>query len=369
MSHSPSQRARPLSERSLEAGLALPAHEIKGVAQLVASGQITTTEELRAGLTFRRKRHFRRGLDQTGSSFSRSIPASRSDAESSQGSKRKPSVPEGQPSKKSRSNSQVSGLSQEYHASQDTDVSVTGSFGDLGELVKDAFRRRTLMWLVVAPAGRPLSTFSSVLELLRTLRDAIKAHQSLFKANILHRDISMNNIIITDPNEADRYSGMLIDMDMATRIGPDRVNEGSGAGQITGTLEFMAIEALRSMNRDIQHTYRHDLESFFYVFLSVCVNYGWLREQQPKRNPLRGWYTLPYENIVAAKTGHMVRDNFEDIILTKFSPTFEGVKGLARNLREILFSTGALNTGTPRDHSPLYDTMINAFDQAITHLP
>lgn len=239
------------------------------------------------------------------------------------------------------------------------------SFSEVSEPTKDTFRRRALTWIVVSPAGRPLLTFSSVPELLRALRDAIKAHQSLFEANILHRDISMNNIIITNLGEADGYSGMLIDMDMATRISSDGVNEGSGARQITGTLEFMAIEVLESAYRDIQHTYRHDLESFFYVFLSICVNYGWPEGQRPTKNPFQDWYTLPYEKIATTKRGQMEPGGFENTTLMKFSPKFEDVKGLARNLRNILISTGALNTGTPCDHSPLYKSMVDAFDIAI----
>jgi hypothetical protein len=52
--------------------------------------------------------------------------------------------------------------------------------------------------------------------MLIALCDAVKAHRSLFvKAKILHRDISENNIIITDPKTADGCTGMLIDLDLA----------------------------------------------------------------------------------------------------------------------------------------------------------
>lgn len=61
------------------------------------------------------------------------------------------------------------------------------------------------------------------------MRDAIKAHQSLYTTgNILHRDISSNNIIITGPEVADGFKGMLIDLDLAkeNNSGP------SGAHQV-----------------------------------------------------------------------------------------------------------------------------------------
>lgn len=338
---------------------------VPGVTQLVASGQITSIVELRKGLTLDKRRHIRAPLSRTGSSFSQALTTSFSGLGSSQGSKRKKSKTargSSSPRKRARSGSQASGLSQEQPASQE-------SLTILPELEEDeSFQDRVLNYLVISPTGRPLSDFDDVPELLCALRDAIKAHRSLFEARVLHRDISKHNIIITDPTGADGYSGVLIDLDMATRINADGTNEGSGAQQMTGTLEFMAIEVLRSAARDVQHTYRHDLESFFYVFLSVCVNDGWPERRRPRVSPLQGWYTLPCENIAALKRGHMEPGGFEDIVLPKFSPRFADVKGLARNLRDALFSIGKLFTGTPRDHRPLYKSMIDAFDEAISSL-
>lgn len=41
-------------------------------------------------------------------------------------------------------------------------------------------------------------------------------HRSLFaKVKFLNRDISENNIIITDPERADGFTGILIDLDLA----------------------------------------------------------------------------------------------------------------------------------------------------------
>ena len=51
---------------------------------------------------------------------------------------------------------------------------------------------------------------------------------------------------------------MLIDLD----LGKERGSERSGARFRTGTLQFMAIDVLNGL----PHTYRHDLEFFFYVF-------------------------------------------------------------------------------------------------------
>ena len=62
---------------------------------------------------------------------------------------------------------------------------------------------------VISPAGRAIRDFRSTPELLEALRDAIRAHRSLYtKGKILQRDISENNIIITDLKEVDGFMGI-----------------------------------------------------------------------------------------------------------------------------------------------------------------
>ncbi|KGQ01897.1 hypothetical protein PAAG_11287 [Paracoccidioides lutzii Pb01] len=141
-----------------------------------------------------------------------------------------------------------------------------------------------LQCLVISPAGWPIYDYRSPLELLTVLHDAIKAHRSLYlDGNILHWDISENNIIITDPDKADDYSGMLIDLDLAQEVGSGQ----SDSQHRTGTMEFMAIEVLCN----IDHTYQHDLESFFYVFIWQCARHGWGKDNNPRDSKLRAWYT------------------------------------------------------------------------------
>ena len=122
--------------------------------------------------------------------------------------------------------------------------------------------------------------------------------------------------------------------------------------------------------RDLEYTYRHDLESFFYVFLAMCIDYGCEEGKRPKVDPLQSWYIGSYDSIVGAKLGHMGLNGFETLILPKFSPAFECVKGLAMSLRDALFlRDGKLRTGTPaQSPSVLYNQMIAAFDKAIASL-
>ena len=62
---------------------------------------------------------------------------------------------------------------------------------------------------------------------------------------------------------------MLIDFDLAIVSG-----ERMGGRYMTGTMEFMAIDVLRGA----EHTYRHDLESLFYLLLWMCARRAWERD-------------------------------------------------------------------------------------------
>ena len=79
-------------------------------------------------------------------------------------------------------------------------------------------------------------------------------HESLYKAGILHRDISIGNILL----EGDESGGFSIDLDLAVDVNRLKV---SGAQEMTGTKFFMAIGVLDGDT----HSLMHDLESFFWV--------------------------------------------------------------------------------------------------------
>ena len=157
---------------------------------------------------------------------------------------------------------------------------------------------------------------------------------------------------------------MLIDLDLAKVLGSGR----SGARHQTGTMEFMAIEVLQG----IDHTYRHDLESFLYVLIWLCARRGWDLCEHPKGRPkesvLTKWYSGSFKDIAEAKRGYMHVDGFEDI-LDEFPTAFDSVKPLCRKIRGILFplqKDGTLFKGTrPDPPEKLYDPIIEAFEDAI----
>jgi hypothetical protein len=221
------------------------------------------------------------------------------------------------------------------------------------------FDNLTFCCLANYPLGRPLYKFETILEFLEGCRDAIKGHRSLYQdGKILHQDVSRDNIIILETKNEGGPRGILIDLDLAMEldVGPQM------SGELIGTRAFVAIGLLERK----PHTYRHDLESFIYVFLWIIICWG--HKGLPPMSRLRRWTSGSWKHLAQRKIDDISKENFEKIT-SEFSPKFKDLKGLAEDLRQVLFPQrdGLLFTGTddkPEDVDRLYDGLINAFDVA-----
>lgn len=236
------------------------------------------------------------------------------------------------------------------------------------------WENKTWACLVTVPAGRPFSDFNSTRELLEVMNDAIQAHKSLYeKSDLLHGDISPENIIIT-PRDAIPITrgsrGMLIDLNMAK----PRQNSCTEGQLHAGTVPFMAIELLQSAAKS--HTYRHDLESFFYVLLWMCAHESWNKgqiargEKRPKSSFLDEWRGHSHKQVALAKYGDMTPAGLEKI-MEEFPHALKMLRPLCRTIRSALFGNDAgLLLGTPESvepgsHLELYRLIDSAYQDAI----
>ena len=355
-------------KRRPEADLLRLAHErgVEGIAKLYAHHRITSIADMRRDLKFGKPYTFRdtvlspvSSLSQGRSLLSQSFGKLGGLGPAEKASKKRKAIDAvGSISKKSRSNSQSPKKAKWKHE-------VNRQTTSLYTHDDSSFDNRIFRCLVISPAGRALRNYRSIRELLEALRDAIKAHKSLYtKGKILHRDISENNIIITNPEKTGGFTGILIDEDLAKEIGSGP----SGARHQTGTMEFMAIQVLHG----VDHTYRHDLESFFYVLLWICARRAWEREfrckmvDRPERQIMTKWYTGTFHDIADAKEGSMHVNKFEDI-LEEFPEAFNPVKPLCKTIRAILFPyKDGLIVGTPPGPpDKLYNAIIEAFNNTL----
>jgi Fungal protein kinase len=125
---------------------------------------------------------------------------------------------------------------------------------------------------------------------MRHILTHITAHQCALKAGILHRNLSLGNMMIIENEEANISGGMLIDWDLSKFVNTQ--DEPNIARQHTrtvsqvseplyllspdvhchqGTWQFMAGDLVH--NHGISQTFLHDLESAFWVLLFMTLSY------------------------------------------------------------------------------------------------
>ncbi|KAI3998373.1 hypothetical protein K525DRAFT_151533, partial [Schizophyllum commune Loenen D] len=92
--------------------------------------------------------------------------------------------------------------------------------------------------------GETIDQFHSPLQLLVAVRDAIQGHWNLWKIYILHRDVSIHNILLGRPGAEDGWRGVLIDLDMAICL--HRQTSDANVDFRTGTRAYQSVQVLRS---------------------------------------------------------------------------------------------------------------------------
>ncbi|KAJ3558598.1 hypothetical protein NM688_g828 [Phlebia brevispora] len=137
-------------------------------------------------------------------------------------------------------------------------------------------------------------------------------HDLRYKANILHRDISVNNVMYE--HRDGRLYFILIDFDMATVVSDDpNVPYKCRSKHRTGTLAFMAVALIQDAARgtsqspgqkNIAHLLCHDLESIFWLCL-WCTLVMVAADSQDQREEflaiVRAWETKDLWMIASRK--------------------------------------------------------------------
>lgn len=215
---------------------------------------------------------------------------------------------------------------------------------------------------LITTRGRPIYSFTTYLELLLAFHDSIVGHRALLRHGVLHRDISLTNILIPLGPRTDNARGILLDLDLSLCL-TDTAD--ATAHHRTGTMQFMAIGAL---SRE-QHTYRHDLESFFYVFIWLCVHYhpGGARIS-PHPTTLDAWGSGGYLDAAARKSCDMEPGGFRRVV-AGFSESAGGMKMCANAWRGVLFPwRGLVWMGTDDDFEEVYRNVLDVLAEAVRAL-
>ncbi|KAF2457690.1 kinase-like domain-containing protein [Lineolata rhizophorae] len=145
------------------------------------------------------------------------------------------------------------------------------------------------------------------------------------KAGLLHSDISVSNLMISEDNQ-----GFLIDLDLAIKEQRDGI---WGAQAKIGTRAFMAIGALYGE----EHSFMSDLESFFWVLFWICIHCE--RPDKSRVVPnFEEWNYLPTETLAEIKKGMTYEEgDFLRIAEDYFTPYFKTLVPWVNRLRRTVF--------------------------------
>ncbi|KZT29134.1 hypothetical protein NEOLEDRAFT_1086095 [Neolentinus lepideus HHB14362 ss-1] len=252
-----------------------------------------------------------------------------------------------------------------FRGEKDTTQSICPSLQE--QSYRKAFERRDRRQhrrLVLEPFAIPITYFRSKKELIKGFIDAITAHRDLLDlAGILHRDISLNNIMLIDMSDGSR-KGLLIDLDYAA-VYPEPENPAPGFAARTGTTPFMACDLL-SANGPVRHQPHWDLESFLYVLIWICMVYSGPNNKRRNfdlgKSRLAGWTGGSFSVISERKSGTMGR-LFEKL-LGGFPSYFADLKDCVYKWRDLHF-----DLSHPRRGAPSHDEVLEILQATHDSLP
>ena len=183
-------------------------------------------------------------------------------------------------------------------------------------------------------------------------------HESLLNAGNLHRDVSIENILLTEKED----DGFLIDLDLAVKMSD---NQASGAPSKTGTKNCMAIGTLYGE----PHSFMHNLESFFWVLFCICVHCDGLdKKGKVKRRRVpqyEKWNYQDTEELTHSKGGLVIEEERFNKATAGFTTTFRSLAPCVRDLHKYIFPNSKRWLG---ENKELYSQMKTVLEKVKKNL-
>jgi serine/threonine protein kinase len=194
--------------------------------------------------------------------------------------------------------------------------------------------------VITSDYGKTLYKASSRAAILATLEGGISGYESLYtQAGILHRDISIDNILMNEEAKNPSWRSFLIDLDLAIK---ERLQGPSGAQGKTGTRGFMAIGVLLGE----EHSAWHDFESFFWVLFWICIHYNGPNKKGDVIEEFDEWHFVDTEELAINKKGVVVdEEDFLAIAGDHFSLYYQPLVPWVNRLRKVVFPDGRRRKG------------------------
>ncbi|POW22072.1 hypothetical protein PSHT_01638 [Puccinia striiformis] len=132
---------------------------------------------------------------------------------------------------------------------------------------ENCFINRVHRRLILKDVGTSIWEVDSPVALLEALEGCIRGHQAILLAGYLHRDISINNLMVAKQTDDPARKSFVIDLDVAV---DHRTQSPEDLHTRTGTRIFMSSNLLAGKHT---HSFVDDLESFFWVLIWICIHH------------------------------------------------------------------------------------------------
>ncbi|PKY05935.1 hypothetical protein P168DRAFT_250930 [Aspergillus campestris IBT 28561] len=188
--------------------------------------------------------------------------------------------------------------------------------------------------IIVRDYGVPIYKAMSRVAMLSAFAECIEGYESLHrKAGFLQGDISTGNLILNKDGGKHSWPAFLIDLDLAIK---EQREQPSGARGKTGTRAFMAIGLLLGE----KHSFMHDLESFFWVILWICIHHDGPSVSKVVRRFER-WNYVDLEELAELKKGAVAHEgDFIRMTDEHFSDFYKPLGPWVNRLRKMVFPNG-----------------------------
>ncbi|CDO74738.1 hypothetical protein BN946_scf184812.g2 [Trametes cinnabarina] len=242
----------------------------------------------------------------------------------------------------------------------------------------DFHHERSHMRMVIEDVGHPLTQFTSSREMVTAIRDAIKGHQTAWvEAQVLHRDVSVGNILISDDPSEDSHRGFLHDFDYSSMEAIDSDAGSSKSRSVedeviseediarfkerTGTFYFIAL-ALLKPRRQTAHQPYHDLESFYWVLVWVVLRHTvcW-QDDGPDGEELCKTLFTADNDAVAHGLKSAWLDNDDEIIVADNTP----LTNLLAQLTQLVYNSKETKRRGVAPSHLTYEAVLALFDKAL----
>ncbi|KAG0699558.1 hypothetical protein DFH29DRAFT_42328 [Suillus ampliporus] len=145
-----------------------------------------------------------------------------------------------------------------------------------------------VLYILIFRKLRPITELHGE-DFFNVWRQCILCHLALWKGGVHHRDVSPPNMMYYRTKNG-VLMAVLNDYDLSSLA----ITPGPQSNERTGTVPFMALDLLSPQGQrgQVKHLYRHDLESFMWVLVWVCLRY--------RNGVLLPWKTRPFDEWATA---------------------------------------------------------------------